>query len=176
MRKFLISAALVTATIAAAAPASAQWARRPQGNAYGYNNNYGQVRRLEARVDQIRRQIEQLDRRNICPSARHAASPRKRAISTAGSTCWRATASTTVTATKSSVGSPASSSVSQRDVNDGRNNRYGNGYRMAARPRPRRPRRPLRRRSRPLSRLSRIAGSMKRLGRGGSGDGVAPFV
>lgn len=65
MRKFLVSAALITATVAAAAPASAQWARPvPQGNAYGYNN-YGQVRRLEVRVDQIRRQINQLDRRNI---------------------------------------------------------------------------------------------------------------
>ena len=63
MRKFLISAALVTATFAAAAPAAAQWAP-PHGNAYGYNN-HGQVRRLEARVDQIRRQIHQLDRRNI---------------------------------------------------------------------------------------------------------------
>jgi hypothetical protein len=65
MRKFIITAALATATFAAAAPASAQWARPvPQGNAYGYNNQ-GQVRRLEARVDQIRRQIRQLDRRNI---------------------------------------------------------------------------------------------------------------
>ncbi len=63
MRKFLISAALVTATLAAAAPASAQWAR-PQGNAYGYDN-FGQGRRLEARVMQLRRQIAQLDRRNI---------------------------------------------------------------------------------------------------------------
>jgi predicted RNase H-like nuclease (RuvC/YqgF family) len=62
MRKFLVSAALVTATLAAAAPASAQWA--PQGNAYGYNNQ-GQTRRLEVRVDQVRRQIKQLDRRNI---------------------------------------------------------------------------------------------------------------
>lgn len=65
MRKFIITAALATATFAAAAPASAQWAPRvPQGNAYGYDN-YGQVRRLEARVDQIRRQIRQLDRRNL---------------------------------------------------------------------------------------------------------------
>ena len=65
MRKFIITAALATATIVAAAPASAQWARPvPQGNAYGYDN-HGQVRRLEARVDQIRRQIRQLDRRNI---------------------------------------------------------------------------------------------------------------
>ncbi|HEU4876569.1 MAG TPA: hypothetical protein VFT07_01860 [Sphingomicrobium sp.] len=63
MRKFLVSAAIATATIAAAAPAAAQWAP-PYGNAYGYNN-HGQVRRLEARVDQIRREIHQLDRRNI---------------------------------------------------------------------------------------------------------------
>ena len=66
MRKFLITTALVTATIAAAAPASAQWAPPvPQGYAYGYHNNYGQVRRLEARVDQIRREIRRLDRRGL---------------------------------------------------------------------------------------------------------------
>ncbi len=65
MRKFLVSAALVTATLAAAVPASAQWSRPvPQGNAYGYEN-YGQARRLEVRVMQLRRQIAQLDRRNI---------------------------------------------------------------------------------------------------------------
>ena len=64
MRKFLVSAAIAAATLATAAPAAAQWAP-PHGNAYGYNNNQGQVRRLEARVDQIRRQIRQLDRRNI---------------------------------------------------------------------------------------------------------------
>ena len=63
MRKFLVSAAIAAATLATAAPAAAQWAP-PHGNAYGYNN-HGQVRRLEARVDQIRRQIQQLDRRNI---------------------------------------------------------------------------------------------------------------
>ena len=66
MRKFLMSAALVTASLAAAAPASAQWAPPPQGYGYGYGyNNYGQIRRLEARVDQVRRTIRQLDRRNI---------------------------------------------------------------------------------------------------------------
>ncbi len=65
MRKFMIPAVILASTIAAAAPAAAQWAPPvPQGNAYGYNN-YGQVRRLEVRIDQIRRQIHQLDRRNI---------------------------------------------------------------------------------------------------------------
>jgi hypothetical protein len=66
MRKFLISAALMASTVAIAAPAAAQWAPpQPQGYAYGYNNNYGQVRRLQVRVDQIQRQIRQLDRRNV---------------------------------------------------------------------------------------------------------------
>jgi hypothetical protein len=65
MRKFLVSAALVVSTLGVAAPAAAQWAPPiPQGNAYGYNN-YGQVRRLEARVEHIRQQIRHLDRRNI---------------------------------------------------------------------------------------------------------------
>ena len=62
MRKFIISAALAASTLVAAAPAAAQW--QPQGNAYGYNN-YGQVRRLDARIDAIQAQINHLDRRNI---------------------------------------------------------------------------------------------------------------
>ena len=71
MRKFLISAALMASTVAVAAPAAAQWGQpaygygqQPYGNAYGYNN-YGQVRRLQVRIDQIQRRIVQLDRRNI---------------------------------------------------------------------------------------------------------------
>ena len=63
MRKFLISAAIAASTVAVASPAAAQY--QPQGNAYGYNNNRGQVQRLQVRIDQIRRQIVQLDRRNI---------------------------------------------------------------------------------------------------------------
>jgi TolA-binding protein len=67
MRKFLISMAVATSALAVAAPASAQYAQ-PQGygqQGYGYNNNYGQVRVLQARINQIQRQIDQLDRRNI---------------------------------------------------------------------------------------------------------------
>jgi len=63
MRKFLVTAALAASTLVAAAPAAAQW-YPPQGNAYGYNN-YGQVRRLDARIDAIQTQINHLDRRNI---------------------------------------------------------------------------------------------------------------
>lgn len=62
MRKYLIPAAIIASTLAAAAPAAAQW--QPQGNAYGYENR-GQGRRLEVRIMQLRREIAQLDRRNI---------------------------------------------------------------------------------------------------------------
>jgi hypothetical protein len=62
MRKFVIAAALAASTLTVAAPAAAQY--YPQGNAYGYNN-YGQARRLDARIDGIQRQINILDRRNI---------------------------------------------------------------------------------------------------------------
>jgi len=66
MRKFLISAALAASTFVAAAPAAAQYyPPQPQGYAYGYQNNYGQVRRLQVRIDQLQRQISHLDRRNI---------------------------------------------------------------------------------------------------------------
>src|SRR5688500_18884774 len=67
MRKFLISAALAASTIGLAAPAAAQWAPpQPQGYGYGYGQgNYGQVRRLQVRIDQLQRQISHLDRRNI---------------------------------------------------------------------------------------------------------------
>jgi len=66
MRKFLISAALAATTLVAAAPAAAQWAPPPpQGYGYGYNNSYGQARRLQVRIDQLQRQISHLDRRNI---------------------------------------------------------------------------------------------------------------
>ena len=79
MRKFLISAALMASTVAVAAPAAAQWAPPPpaygygqqQGDAYGYNN-YGQVRRLQVRFDQIQRQISRLDNRDTL-SEREAA-------------------------------------------------------------------------------------------------------
>lgn len=63
MRKFVIAAALAASTLAAAGPAAAQY--YPQGNAYGYNNAYGQVRRLDARIDALQRQIRNLDRQNI---------------------------------------------------------------------------------------------------------------
>ncbi|MDP9422643.1 MAG: hypothetical protein M3Q19_07405 [Pseudomonadota bacterium] len=74
MRKFVIAAALAASALTAAAPAAAQYyPPQPQGYGYGYHgNNWGQVRRLQARVDQLQRQIRHLDRRDIL-SEREAA-------------------------------------------------------------------------------------------------------
>lgn len=66
MRKFVIAAALAASALTAAAPAAAQWyPPQPPGYGYGYHGNYGQVRRLQVRVDQLQRQIAWLDRRDI---------------------------------------------------------------------------------------------------------------
>ena len=65
MRKFVIAAALAASALTAAAPAAAQYYPQPQGYGYGYGNNWGQVRRLQVRIDQLQRQIRHLDRRNI---------------------------------------------------------------------------------------------------------------
>jgi hypothetical protein len=66
MRKFIITAALAASALTAAAPAAAQWVPPPPpGYGYGYHDNYGQVRRLQVRVDQLQRQIARLDGRDI---------------------------------------------------------------------------------------------------------------
>lgn len=74
MRKFIIAAALAASALTAAAPAAAQWyPPQPQGYGYGYHgSHWGQVRRLQARIDQLQRQIRHLDRREIL-SEREAA-------------------------------------------------------------------------------------------------------
>ena len=72
MRKFVIAAAMAATALTAAAPAAAQYYPQPQGNAYGYQGNWGQVRRLQARVDMLQRQIRHLDSRDIL-SEREAA-------------------------------------------------------------------------------------------------------
>ena len=65
MRTLLISLAAAASTVALAAPASAQWYPPPYGYAWGYHGNYGQVRRLQVRIDQLQRQIRRLDNRDI---------------------------------------------------------------------------------------------------------------
>ena len=63
--KFLTAVAALSA-VAVAAPAAAQWNQGPNyGYGQGYQNNYGQVRSLQARVNQLQREIDRLDRRNI---------------------------------------------------------------------------------------------------------------
>lgn len=59
MRKVLISIAAAGSALALATPAAAQYSGQPYGNPYG-RNNYGQVRALQARIDNIQRQIERL--------------------------------------------------------------------------------------------------------------------
>ncbi|HEY6661875.1 MAG TPA: hypothetical protein VIZ66_03030 [Sphingomicrobium sp.] len=71
MRKVLIALATAGAALAVATPAAAQYYPQPQpygygapyGNAYGYNN-YGQSRSLHARINQVERQINRLDKRD----------------------------------------------------------------------------------------------------------------
>jgi hypothetical protein len=66
MRKFLFSVAAAASALAVATPASAQWGPAPPvpyGNAYGYNN-WGHVRALQARIDNLQRRIAQLDNRD----------------------------------------------------------------------------------------------------------------
>ena len=73
MRKLLIAAALAASALTAAAPAAAQYYPQPQGYGYGHGyGNWGQVRRLQVRIDQLQRQIRHLDRRDIL-SEREAA-------------------------------------------------------------------------------------------------------
>jgi hypothetical protein len=71
MRKFVISLAAAGAALAIATPASAQYyqgqppvVRAPYGNAYGYQNNFGMVRELQQRLNNVERQINRLDRRD----------------------------------------------------------------------------------------------------------------
>jgi hypothetical protein len=64
MRNLMISLVAAGTALAFATPAAAQY--YPQGRpAYGYNNGWGQVRALQARVDSVENQIRRLDRRDV---------------------------------------------------------------------------------------------------------------
>ena len=64
MRKFLIPAAILVSTVAAVAPAAAQWAQpAPYGYAYGYQGNRGAVRAYEARINRLHQRIHRLGER-----------------------------------------------------------------------------------------------------------------
>jgi hypothetical protein len=60
MRKVILGL-LVAGTALVATPAAAQAYGAPYGNAYGYN---GQARSLQARLDNVERQIRRFDRRD----------------------------------------------------------------------------------------------------------------
>ena len=79
MRKIVLSVAAAGAALIAASPAAAQYYPQPQpapygynngynngygNNGYGFQNNWGQVRALQARIDRIEWQINRLDRRD----------------------------------------------------------------------------------------------------------------
>ena len=71
MRKFVLSLAAAGAALAVSPPAAAQYYQAPApapygyGNGYGYNNNWGQMRSLQVRIDNVERQINRLDRRDV---------------------------------------------------------------------------------------------------------------
>lgn len=70
MRKIVLSLAAAGAALIAASPAAAQYYPQPQPAPYGYgyngygHNNWGQIRAFQARIDNIERQINRLDRRD----------------------------------------------------------------------------------------------------------------
>jgi len=78
MRKFLISAAVAASALAVATPAAAQYQpilRSQPGYAWGYGNNYnyyGHARALQARVDQVQREISRLAQRRMITRNEHA--------------------------------------------------------------------------------------------------------
>ena len=65
MRTLIVSLAAAASALAVAAPAQAQWYPQPRGNAYGYHNGYGHARALQARIDQLQRHINRLDKRDV---------------------------------------------------------------------------------------------------------------
>ena len=72
MRKIVLSLAAAGAALIATSPATAQYYPQPQpygynngyNNGFGFNNGFGQVRALQARINNVERQIDRLDRRD----------------------------------------------------------------------------------------------------------------
>jgi hypothetical protein len=69
MHKIVLSVAAAGAALIAASPAAAQYYPAPQPAPYAYghngNNGWGMVRSLQVRIDNIERQIQRLDRRDV---------------------------------------------------------------------------------------------------------------
>lgn len=64
MRKYFITMAVAASVVTFSAPSTAQYSQLNPRSHYG-QNNYGQVRNLEVRIDAIQRQIERLVRRSV---------------------------------------------------------------------------------------------------------------
>lgn len=69
MRILTFSLAAAASALAFASPASAQYYPQPQGygqgHGYGLHNNWGHIRSLQARIDNLQRHIARLDRRDF---------------------------------------------------------------------------------------------------------------
>jgi hypothetical protein len=71
MRKIVLSLVAASAALVSVSPANSQYYPAPRSVPYGYNNgygfrgNWGQVRALQMRIDNIERQINRLDRRDV---------------------------------------------------------------------------------------------------------------
>src|SRR4051794_41766572 len=82
MRKIILSLAAAGAALVAASPAAAQYYPQPQPAPYAYGHNgyghgnWGMVRNLQVRIDNVQRQIARLDRRDRIGG--RAAGPRLR--------------------------------------------------------------------------------------------------
>jgi tetrahydromethanopterin S-methyltransferase subunit G len=74
MRKLMISLVAAGTALAFATPAAAQYYPQQYGGGYGQQyggrSGWGQARELQARLDNVERQINRLDRRNMIPDGR----------------------------------------------------------------------------------------------------------
>jgi hypothetical protein len=142
MRKVLISLAAAGSVLAFATPAAAQYypqqqpygyGGQPYGNAYGYNN-YGQVRALQVRLNQIERQINQLDRRDrirdrTADRLRHEANRIERRLRSAGRNGLNPYEANDIQIRIARLEQQVRYSLASRYGRNGYNNGYGNnGY------------------------------------------------
>ena len=63
MRKFVLAAVAIGTAMIGSAPAAAQYYPGAPGPAYEMRGNWGEVRALDGRIDNVRRQIGSLERR-----------------------------------------------------------------------------------------------------------------
>ena len=65
MRNHLVSLAIAASLVGTSAPAAAQYSQQNHRGQVGHNNNFGQVRSLQVRIDAVQRQIVRLDQRRV---------------------------------------------------------------------------------------------------------------